>query len=145
MAGHEARFGFRSVPGPRRGCAGPPGEGGERMRGLLGCAATGLVLASAAGCSRSAPTPAGGGPPAPASGAPAAEGKRPKFESELVATHTLNGGTGSSAHRSTRYDDGKLFTAVENYATTIKGGPVTLKYEVAFVAHRDGKDVFRLT
>jgi hypothetical protein len=111
------------------------------MRRALGCVAIGLTLV--AGCSRPAPTPAGGESPAPA--VPAAAGKRPKFESELVATHTVNGGTGSSAHKSTRYDDGKPFTTVENYSTTIKGSSVTLKYEVAFVAHRDGKDVYKLT
>jgi hypothetical protein len=116
------------------------------MRAILGCGLTGLVLAIAVGCSRSAPTAAGSGPPSSApSPTPAAERKRPTFESELVHTNTLNGGTGSSSHKSTRYDDGRPFTAVENFSTTLAGGPVTLKYEVVFVAHRDGKDVYKWT
>jgi hypothetical protein len=111
------------------------------MRVALGCVVIGLSLA--AGCSR--PGSHSAGAEQPAAVAPAADEKRPKFESELVATNTLNGGTGSSVHKSTRYDDDKPFTAVDNYSTTIKGGPVTLKYEVAFVAHRDGKDRYKLT
>ena len=110
------------------------------MRGALGCVFVGLLLAVAAGCSRSAPTPADGAPPASV-----AEGKGPKFESELVHTHTVDGKGGSGAYKGTRYEDGKPFNVVENYTTTIKGGSTTLKYEVAFVTHRDGKDVYKLT
>ena len=93
------------------------------MRGLLGSVVVGLSLVSAAGCSRSGPSPASGAPPAAVS--PAADGKKPKFESELVYTHTVNGGTGSSNHTSTRYDNEKPFSAVENWSTTVKAGPIT--------------------
>lgn len=113
------------------------------MRGVVACTTVCLSLALTAGCSRSGSAPGGGDPPAPV--AAAAEGKRPKFESELIHTHTVNGGTGSSHHTSTRYDDGKPFRAVENWSTSVTGGPVTLKCEVAFVAHRDGKDVYKVS
>ena len=114
------------------------------MREILGCVIVALLLTSAVGCSRSGPSPTGGEQPDPVTVSTAADGKRPKFESELVYTHTINGGTGSSNHTSTRYDDGKPFRAVENWSTSIKGGPVTLDCEVAFVTHRDGKDVYKI-
>ena len=63
----------------------------------------------------------------------------------MVYTHTVNGGTGSSNHTSTRYDNEKPFSAVENWSTTVKAGPITLKCEVVFVAHRDSKDVYKVT
>jgi hypothetical protein len=115
------------------------------MRGIPGCLVVGLALAAAVGCTRSAPAPAGEGPPASATVPAGGDGARPKFESELVHTSTLDGGTGSSTYKSTRNEDGKLFTVADAIATTIKGATVTLKFEVVFVAHRRGKDVYKVT
>lgn len=67
------------------------------------------------------------------------------FQSELVHTHSINGSGGSGTHRSTHYDDGKPFTAVQEYSTTVREGTTTLKYDLAFAEHRDGKDIYKLS
>ena len=108
------------------------------MRGIFGCVVVALLLTSAVGCSRSAPTPSSGEPPTPAAVPPSSEGKRPKFEYELVHTNALDGGTGSSVTKGGTRD-------VVSHAITIKGRAVTFKCEIAYVGHRDGKDVYKLT
>ena len=70
------------------------------------------------------------------------ESKSPKFESELLVTHTNSGGTGSSSSKTTRYTDGKPFTAVEDYTSTIRGDKLTVKVKVKFLKHENGADVF---
>jgi hypothetical protein len=69
--------------------------------------------------------------------------KRPKFESELHVNHGV-GGAGSSSHKSTRHTDGKPFTAVEDYSTTIKGDKATVKLRVTFLKHDNGADLFEV-
>ncbi len=39
---------------------------------------------------------------------------RPKFESEMILTHTLDGGTSTSTHKAAYYDGDKPFRCVEN-------------------------------
>ena len=95
------------------------------------------------GCSRQA-SPSSSDPK-PEKEISALVGKSPKFECELIQTHDFNGKTGSSSHFSTKTVDNKLFTSVENYTTTVNLGSVNLKYEFEFLAHRDGKDVYKLT
>lgn len=95
-----------------------------------------VVFASlAAGCSRPAPAPT-------APGSLAAD-RGPKFESELVYTYSVGGGKGRGTDRSVRYDGDKPFVAVTNWKATQAGGGVTLTYDLAFVEHRGGKDVFK--
>lgn len=81
--------------------------------------------------------------PLPANALPATGANAPKFESELLVSHNV-GGQGSNSHLRTRYENGKPFSAVENYATTIKGGKRTLRFEVRFKEHRDGKDLYEV-
>jgi len=71
--------------------------------------------------------------------------RRQRFECELIVKHRTGGGEGSSSHRTTRYDDGKPFSAVENVTTTIKGEKGVLKFGVNFKEHRDGKDVYEVS
>src|SRR5262245_59221575 len=115
------------------------------MRGTLGCLFVAVALAAAVGCNRSAPTPGAGVSPASAAVPADGDGGRAKFEPELLHTNTLDGGNGSSSYTSTRNDDGKLFTWANGVTTTIKGRTVTLTFGVAFVGHRNGKDVYKLT
>jgi len=77
--------------------------------------------------------------------AQAANERRQKFECELIVKHRTGGGEGSNSHRTTRYDDGKPFSAVENVTTTIKGEKGVLKFGVKFKEHRDGKDVYEVS
>ena len=70
--------------------------------------------------------------------------KGPKFESELHVAHTAAGGTATSSSKATRYTDGKPFTAVENYSTTLKGDKATTKVRVKFQKHEGGADVFEV-
>jgi len=70
--------------------------------------------------------------------------KGPKFESELQVSHTGGGGTSTSTHRATRHNDGKPFTAVENYSTTFRGDKATATVRVKFLKHEGGEDVFEV-
>lgn len=67
------------------------------------------------------------------------------FQSELVYTHSINGSSGSGIHRSTRYDGGQPFITVEEYSAILREGTTTLNFNLAFAAHRDGKDVYKLS
>jgi hypothetical protein len=112
------------------------------MRGISSLVVIGIAFGTMMGCSRSSSATAGGASPAVA---PATTAKRPKYESELFTSHTLNGGTGNGTFRSTTNVDGKPFTAIDNHSNTIEGGATTLTYAVTFTDHRDGKDIYKVT
>lgn len=114
------------------------------MHKALPFVVVGGLLAATAGCSRSAPESATVTLPAPPPAGPGVAAKGPRFESELINTYTVDGGTSSGKHTSTRYDNDKPFTAAENVASTFKGSTTTVKFELKFVEHRDGKDIYKL-
>lgn len=68
----------------------------------------------------------------------------PKFESELHIAHKTAGGIATSSSKPTRYTDGKPFSAVENYSTTLKGDKSTVKARVKFLKHEKGEDLFEV-
>ena len=98
----------------------------------------GLIGTVAAGCSPATPAPAVGQGPVVAD-------KGPKFESELTYSWAIGEAKFEGAHRGSRYDGDKSIKVGERWSSTSTAGDTKLVVTVAFVGHRDGKDVFKFT
>jgi hypothetical protein len=82
-----------------------------------------------------------------APGVAEADSSRPRYESELSYSHTVNGGKSSGTDRGTRYTDGKPFRVVDKFVLA-SGDPKDafhIRIEVGFVVHRSGKDLYRVS
>lgn len=96
----------------------------------------GLAIVLASGCS--GPTaPSGSGSATPASAEHGTD-KKARFDCELVYSFDIGGATASGTHRLGKSDG-------EKSKTTHTVGKSSVAIELAFVEHRDGKDIYKST
>src|SRR5438270_6145446 len=109
------------------------------MRARNSWLVAGAALALAVGCRQ--PTSA----PAPASSALAAapEERVPRFESEFTVTSKAPGGASSHSTGQNQFGD-KTYHVISGFKHTDEGPGRTLSYEIDFVRHRDGKDIYKV-
>jgi hypothetical protein len=96
----------------------------------------GLAGVIALGCSKadSSGSGSGGAPPSAEKGAD----KKARYDCELVYSFNIGGATASGTHRLGRSEG-------ENTKSTHTVGTSSVAIELAFVEHRDGKDIYKST